>query len=150
MDYLQNPMSLIFRRSLLLIFLAFFLQSCATSGRNSDIAQQQFLTDIKENNSKLFVFIASFKVAKLDTNDPLMTRPGTGAKQFSQQKRRQSESRELEEKLIEALDEKIAATGYCREGYFVLNQYIHFGSGEIRGECRESATNVDRELFGNQ
>lgn len=38
-------------------------------------------------------------------------------------------------------------TGYCREGYFELSRMIESGRGEIRGECKEGATDADRQKF---
>lgn len=131
--------------------LCLCLSACASRTGHSDIVQQQFLTDIKENGSKIFVYIANFKVAQPKNHDQIIDdmTSNNSAKQHVRQKQRRSADRQLEEKLTDALEDKIQSTGYCRNGYFVLSQYIEFGSGEIRGECRESATEVDRALFGN-
>ncbi|XOV80421.1 MAG: hypothetical protein ACFHVJ_05585 [Aestuariibacter sp.] len=131
--------------------LCLCLSACASRSGHSDIVQQQFLTDIKENDSKIFVYIANFKVARPKSQEQIINEMAgnNSAKQHVRQKQRQSADRQLEEKLTDALEDKILNTGYCRNGYFVLSQYIDFGSGEIRGECRESATDVDRALFGN-
>ena len=45
------------------------------------------------------------------------------------------------------LDKKLETSGFCREGYMVLERYTGEGKSRIRGECRESATDADREQF---
>ncbi len=45
------------------------------------------------------------------------------------------------------LEAMLAQNNYCRAGYMVLEQYEQHGSYIIRGECRDGATNVDREKF---
>jgi hypothetical protein len=39
------------------------------------------------------------------------------------------------------------ATGYCREGFFELYREQTFQSFSVRGECREEATDADRQQF---
>ncbi|MDP3518933.1 MAG: hypothetical protein Q8S94_17390 [Pseudohongiella sp.] len=38
-------------------------------------------------------------------------------------------------------------TGYCRNGFFELYREQTFESFSVRGECREDATDADREQF---
>ncbi|MDP2380685.1 MAG: hypothetical protein Q8M35_09440 [Pseudohongiella sp.] len=38
-------------------------------------------------------------------------------------------------------------TGYCRNGFFELYREQTFESFSVRGECREDATEADREQF---
>lgn len=143
---MKNPI-----RHLILLLVCCTLVACASRLRPSDIVNQQFLTDIKPNNSKLFVYIASFRTAKLDKSEDVVNHPNNqnAAKQLIKRKRQEANSRSLETKLIDALESKLASTGYCRDGYYILSQYIEFGSGEVRGECRESATEADRAIFGS-
>jgi hypothetical protein len=39
------------------------------------------------------------------------------------------------------------STGYCRDGFFELYREQTFESFSVRGECREDATDADREQF---
>lgn len=41
----------------------------------------------------------------------------------------------------------MVATGYCREGFFELYREQTFQSFSVRGECREEATEGDRQQF---
>ena len=49
-----------------------------------------------------------------------------------------------------AVEDKLAETGYCREGYYVLSRHFIPGESRLRGECKELATEQDRRRFGNQ
>lgn len=50
---------------------------------------------------------------------------------------------EVEERLTVIMQ----TTGYCRNGFFELYREQTFQSFSVRGECRESATDADREQF---
>lgn len=41
----------------------------------------------------------------------------------------------------------MVATGYCRDGFFELYREQTFQSFSVRGECREEATEEDRQQF---
>lgn len=43
----------------------------------------------------------------------------------------------------------LVSTGFCREGYLELDRRISANVLWLRGECRESATDEDRERFGD-
>ncbi|WP_049723476.1 hypothetical protein [Gilvimarinus polysaccharolyticus] len=44
----------------------------------------------------------------------------------------------------------VAATGYCRDGYMELDFRLNMQQQWLRGECKESATEVDIKTFGDQ
>lgn len=127
------------------------LTACATGpSRSKSITNESFLTDIKENNAKLFVYIANFKSRPITINRQAQGTRATGsAQQPSMSNLRSEQALEQEEQAIEALEYKLQTSGYCRQGYFILGNYNQFGSVEIRGECQESATEADKQLFGN-
>lgn len=50
---------------------------------------------------------------------------------------------EVEERLTAIM----LTTGYCRTGFFELYREQTFQSFSVRGECREEATDADREQF---
>ena len=121
-----------------------FCSSCSTQPkRPKEVRTESFLTDIKEDGTKLFIYIANFTALAAS---PGRARSAQG-RQMSMSSMR-SDTAEYHEKLtIDALEYKLLVTGYCRYGYFVLNTYNQFGSVEIRGECQETATDADRKLF---
>jgi hypothetical protein len=52
--------------------------------------------------------------------------------------------------LQEAVQARLDTSGYCRDGYLALERYQANGIERIRGECRDGATDNDREQFPNQ
>lgn len=135
-------------RCLLLTVVVMMLSACASGpGRSRNITNESFFTDIKDNDAKLFVYIANFKSAPIIQTRPA---PGSNAAPVSRQgmsNLRSEVALKQEEEAIEALEYKLLTSGYCRQGYFILGNYNQFGSVEIRGECQESATDTDRKLF---
>lgn len=128
------------------------LTGCLSTGpkRSKDIITESFITDIKEDGTKLFVYVANFKASKIRTNKSVGQGRNNGQKQPTQSVSNiRSDMAERQEKVaLEALELKLQITGFCRLGYFVLGNYNQFGSVEIRAECHESASKTDRKLFG--
>ncbi len=54
----------------------------------------------------------------------------------------------IEARVMALIDKKLDNTGYCREGYVVVEKVIGFRHSTVTGECREAASDADRELFG--
>ncbi len=144
-----------FSHILLLFLLLTWVSACATKSRQEQITHQQLLTDIKENDSKLFIFIVNFLEGK-PRNEFHQTMQNnsqrqTGSRTASSSRSKQVDLQErLEKRVFDALDYKLEQTGFCRDGYFVLSNYIEFGTAEVRGECKESATDADRKLFAKE
>ena len=55
----------------------------------------------------------------------------------------------VKEVVYEKLRTKLSETGYCRESYTEIDNYFVKGRSQIRGECKESATEEDRMTFIN-
>jgi len=47
------------------------------------------------------------------------------------------------------VDYFIDETGFCRGGYFIYDRLDHPETGYVKGECRDSATSLDRQRWGN-
>lgn len=52
--------------------------------------------------------------------------------------------------LHEAVQARLDTSGYCQDGYLALERYHANGIARVRGECRDGATDSDREQFPNQ
>jgi len=50
-------------------------------------------------------------------------------------------------KILEQLTLKVEQSGYCREGFIEIDRQITRGYGQVRGECKEGASDADREKF---
>ncbi|MEN8205481.1 MAG: hypothetical protein ABFS24_05660 [Pseudomonadota bacterium] len=115
--------------------------------------EEIFLTDIKSNGIKLFKYTVTL-------NMPDGSRRGSGrgmsggeggmpGGRSAGRPDRESRMKGTKEKMYQKLDARLAETGYCREGYIVLGSSIGRGRSFIRGECKEGATEDDREKFAN-
>lgn len=49
----------------------------------------------------------------------------------------------MENRILQRLSEKIKDSGYCREGYKILDKDIERGYASIRGQCNEKANEED-------
>lgn len=116
--------------------------------------KDKLTTDIKVDGLKLFTYQASL-VEELPGRDrPERTLPH---QERMQDPREQRQSWKEQEEILEVWGEQVdlglrktlEMTGYCREGYFELSRIIEPGRGEIRGECKEGATDSDRKKFVN-
>lgn len=131
-------------------FIALLLCACVSSGgkRSKELINETFITDIKEDGTKLFIYIANFRPPKMSGGR------GRGQGRGGQQQAVQSLSglrsdiADIQERIaIDALEEKLRTSLFCRTGYFILSNYNQFGSIEIRAECQEAATESDLRLF---
>jgi hypothetical protein len=52
--------------------------------------------------------------------------------------------------LLEALEAELKTSGYCRKGFMELDRMMQPGQTFIKGECVDSATDIDREEFPNE
>ena len=57
------------------------------------------------------------------------------------------------QKIVQLIDENLTKifnhTGYCREGYNVIDQEIRKHAAIVNGECIDKANSSDKELFPN-
>lgn len=58
------------------------------------------------------------------------------------------EKANIEARVLTLVEKKLDTTGYCREGYVVVEKVIGFRHSTVTGECRDAASASDRELFG--
>lgn len=122
------------------VLLPFILLAtgCAHSPGPADVMPgSDFVANILDDGTKLFMFSVP------------MRRPGGGdvrdmdAGDGGQHARREAPRPPGPQ----ALQAMLAQNGYCREGYVVLEQYEHQHRYVTRGECRDGATDADRERF---
>lgn len=56
----------------------------------------------------------------------------------------------MEAKLMERLNARILESGYCRDGFKIVDKDLGWqGRFRVRGQCNELATNQDREQFSS-
>jgi hypothetical protein len=54
-----------------------------------------------------------------------------------------------EQQVLKVLEDKLEETGYCTDGYIVLGRQGGETTDRIRGECRDKATESDRQKHPN-
>lgn len=126
---------------------------------------ETFTTDILADDSKRFGYALSLPSADDRRRGSMDRAPGAereqrggrqggrgqggqgGRDQGEDPRDRRKREQGMYEHLIEKLDAKIASTGYCKEGYFVLETYVGQMDYLVEGECNDSATEQDREKF---
>lgn len=129
------------------------LTACASSSKKPAMSEH-FITDIKADGSKLFAYSLMFEDKQKNDkrgaggHDAKSGRNGGG---HGHGKRPQGPSKDQQEKLkrkaYTMLEQKLGDTGYCRQSYIELSNDMVRGRVEIKGECKEMATEADRDKF---
>ena len=137
--------------------MPFLMLACASNQKKQPEIKEIFVTDIKENGLKLFSYSVTMSSPQKEMSVKGGGRKGNGGMGGGMRGTRKGAGRSDSEsmtnrsmeKINEKLDSKLAETGYCREGYIVLNSYGGKGKSQIRGECKDGATDSDRKKFAN-
>ena len=110
---------------------------CIAAGcahKKSDIRALDLQTRITEGGLKLFelTFPIQSEPLSLPTGSerPKKKRPETSARQMQNM-----------------LDEVMEQSQYCRDGYVLLGRYAGETARRLRGECKDRATDEDRQRF---
>ena len=131
--------------------IAMFAISCTNSGRHyvNDGSKERLETEIMPNGSKMFVYrigrLAPAHAAKGGRN---VDAPMADIATAERYRRGARPERISEDKLRANAEYVVAAAGYCREGFFMLDRNLTHHNLWVRGECRESATEADMHAFG--
>lgn len=143
---------LISRSKLLVIAISIILMSGCTQNSHKHPndrpePKETFSTKATSNGTKLFSY-------SVEIPERSRTRGGERRQRSGMAKRKQrsgTEKRERRaesgaagrglstERLHEQLEQKIAETGFCKEGYVVLDEVFRNRFASIRGECRDGA-----------
>ncbi|MBN8430679.1 hypothetical protein JF535_07430 [Microbulbifer salipaludis] len=117
-----------------------FLAGCASapSAPNPGL-KESFHTEIFANGSKRFTY--SLEMAAPMIRGPYTETPNMRSGMVRQQQvaRASRGSRSQERDFEHALELKLQETGFCRDGYFVIDRVVSQLGGEVRGECRDAA-----------
>lgn len=145
----MNKPSLGFKYAVLCL-AASTLVACSSS-QLQDNETETFSPRIQQDGSKLFDYrldSPSGEALKpklvFDANEPTDMNAPPEMSSYSAE----DEKASIEARVMTLLDKKLDSTGYCREGYVVIEKMIGFTHSTVTGECREAASAEDRELFG--
>ncbi|GAB1049419.1 MAG: hypothetical protein WAqPseu_39160 [Shewanella algae] len=143
-------------RALFLLLLPLLLCSCS-SKPNIDPAdfagaiKDSFQTDIKADGLKLFTYTARLITPDSGGSYRISVQAPRTAKEMRQQLAiREARQAVFEQQLQLGLDNTLKMNQYCREGFYELSRLLQSDRGEIRGECRDGASEMDRSRFGNK
>ena len=142
-----------------MLLVPLLLLGCASNENRQPEVKEIFVTDIKENGTKLFSYSVTMNSPQKERDGRGMGRKmpkGEGGMRGGKQGRkgagkpnRESMMSRVKEMINEKLDSKLEETGYCRESYIELDSFIGKGQSQIRGKCKEYATYSDRIKFTN-
>ena len=122
------------------------LAACAHAPTPSDIALgASFTANILADGTKLFTYSERRLGRDEDMIDERRERgmAGQGDERVRPPMSRSRSAQSLQRNLAAML----AQNHYCRDNYMVLEQYEERTGYVIRGECRDPATDSDRQLF---
>lgn len=127
------------RRLILTVMLVPTLAACG--GMSSYVAppaNERLIPEITAEGTKFFVLQRDYLRPGQNTDAATPQRPRGGAGDDLLMG-----ERNIEQRLTLIMER----TGYCREGFFELYREQTLSGFSVRGECREDATNADRERF---
>ena len=137
------------------IAVILLLSACAS--RQEKTLEEIFVTEIREDNSKMFAFTLKQEHAQQREQSRHKARgekAGKMRKKGGGKGTAKGEARErknaLEDIFQQRLEQRLSKSDYCRTGYLELERYANRGSMTMRGECNESATEKDRQRFPNR
>ena len=121
----------------MILFAALCLPACAGTKPAASF-NDEFSTEITGDGTKFFTYIR---------HSP----GGTGGNSGKGKGRGKGKGKKNPDNSLQAaVQARLDTNGYCRDGYLALERYQANGIARIRGECRDGATENDREQFQNQ
>lgn len=139
-------------RSLIVLIQVLILAACSSTTLRDD-ETETFSPRISADGSKLFTYQLDTPSGGLSTprlvfdaneNKDMNTAPEMAPYSAEDEKRR------IEIRVIALLEQKIAASAYCQDGYVLSKRTIGFTRSVLTGECRETATAEDQRRFGGK
>ncbi|MDP2285757.1 MAG: hypothetical protein Q8L06_16590 [Pseudohongiella sp.] len=103
-------------------------------------ARESLIPEIQADGTKFFVFQRDYLRPE---REPGFRREGMQGSRPQRDNGIRIGEFDVEERLTLIMQ----TTGYCRNGFFELYREQTFESFSVRGECREDATDADREQF---
>ena len=148
-----------------MIWLALFLlvSSCSSNKHQPPKLRELFSTYISEFGKKQFqLSIEHDMPAKhrsgrggpppgKGSGPPPDAMGGPGGKKGERGKPHREDKLDIRDRLHHKLESIIQENGYCRDGYTIHSESFGFKAGNqsVRGQCTESATKNDRQIFPN-
>ena len=121
------------------------ISGCASHSDNRSRHRQPpsetFSTEITEDGTKLFTYRLERPERSQVRDDSIKKRARReGGKSGQPPASREQRNDKMKTRMQQKLAAKIDETGFCNEGYIILDEYIGKDGFSIRGECREGAS----------
>lgn len=144
----MNNVTIILKRVVPLGVATLLLSGCVSGPPEPPVHTDVFATQIKDNDAKIFGFSmltgpardAASGGGQRPPRGDTGRKPSSGADNYAQKMTL----------LHNRVEQKLADTGYCRQGYIEIDTYETNKRIHLMGECNESATTADREQFPNK
>lgn len=127
-----------------LLFMTFMLVACSSNSQKSRTPpKENFVTHTTEDGIKQFSYSLKFEAR----GQGRMGRSGKGGmgagrgnrsgkpNKGDMEKKIAERKAKMQERLLSRLDDKLAETQYCNQGYEIIDEYIGMGVVQIKGEC---------------
>jgi hypothetical protein len=131
--------SMSFKFVLVLISVVGLAACSGTAGYLAPPADERLVPEITTEGTKFFIL----------QRDYLRPDQGRGAASMDRTRGRDDDLLMGERYIEQRLTLIMERTAYCREGFFELYREQTLNSFSVRGECREDATEADRERFSS-
>jgi len=144
------------------LFLPVLLTGCSSHPKQPAIFSESLITTINKDGMKLFTYQLTLNMSNQEgmggpggsgRRPPGGQRPsggnpggggtpGMGAPKMDRSNMgnmRRGMEQDAEKTVIARLEEQLAATKYCENGYFIIDQKTMRGAGVIYGECKAAS-----------
>ena len=154
---------------ILALIFSLFMTACASNQWEPSEVEEVFVTDIKPSGLKIFNYSLTKTTAQENGNGKRGGGKGSGKHGGGKGKdggsgkgggkqgggkgmggAKSANESSMKPYFNEMLESKLKKSGYCREGYLEINSYFGRGQLQMRGECKEGATEEDRIKFVNK
>ena len=116
------------------------LAACASGPKAPNPGlKESFHTEVAANGSKRFTYSLEMATPAMPT--PYTQSPAARGGMITREEylRQQRRAQAMPFDFDRALELKLRDSGFCRDGYFVIERVVSRLSGELRGECRDAA-----------
>ncbi|WP_347330667.1 hypothetical protein [Marinimicrobium locisalis] len=135
-----------FCKGMLVVLPLLLVVGCSSGGRHYSALQETLSIEILPNTSKQFVYRLAIPEAMRRPLVQVYDSP----KEASQHRQREPLGEPAYRRLKKDTKRAVQVTGYCREGFLELDYRLSYEEMWMRGECREGATEKDRERFAGR
>ena len=155
-------------KNIILILVILILSACVSNHKQRPPSQENFVTHIENNGTKLFNFTLTINNPKGNKEGKThrskggagfgsvggsnQGRMGRGRKNGSRKKPENTKDQiiHMKQRIKDKMRLALFNTQYCREGYIEIDSIYIPGNSSIKGQCQESASKDDLSKFPNQ